>query len=385
MNKKVVIAVAAVVVIAAAWFALKPAAGPSADADTIKIGVYLPITGGNAVGGGLELDGVKLAYEEQKEVLGKKIELVVVDNKSDKVEAANAVKRLISKDKVNAIVGTYGSSLAMAGGDVAEKNHIPMVGTSCTNPLVTQGKKYSFRVCFIDPFQGAGASQYALTELKAKTAACLIEVTEDYSVGLASFFERHFTANGGKIVAKLNYQKGDQDFTAQLTEIISKNPDVLYIPANFAEAAIIMRQAYELGAKFQILGGDATDNPEMVKIAGKACEGYSFTTFAYAPEMPNMNDKQKAFTESWKKLYKDKQPNALAACGYDAYSIIIDAIKRAGSADPEKIQEALAKTVDFEGVTGKTTINASHDAEKSIGIMRVVSGQRVFFTVVDPK
>lgn len=383
--KKIIIAIAVIAIAAFAWFALKPADGPSANADTIKIGVYLPITGANAAGGELELDGVKLAYEQQKEVLGKKIELVVVDNKSDKVEAANAVKRLISKDKVNAIVGTYGSSLAMAGGDVAEKAGIPMVGTSCTNPMVTQGKKYSFRVCFIDPFQGSGASQYALTELKAKTAACLIEVTTDYSVGLASFFEDHFTKNGGKIVAKLNYQSGDQDFTAQLTEIISKNPDVLYIPANFAEAAIIIRQARELGGKFQILGGDATDNPEMSKIAGDAAEGYSFTTFAYAAEMPNMNDTQKAFTEAWGKLYKDKEPNALAACGYDAYSIIIDAIKRANSADPEKIQEELAKTVDFAGVTGKTTINATHDAEKSIGIVRIANGKREFFKVVDPK
>lgn len=149
-----------------------------------------------------------------------------------------------------------------------------MVGTSCTNPLVTQGKKYVFRVCFIDPFQGAGAADYALKELKAKSAAMLIEVTEDYSVGLGNFFKQNFTKNGGKIVSVMNYQKGDQDFTAQLTEIISKNPDVLYIPANFAEGAIIMRQARELGAKFSILGGDAMDNPEMVKIGGDSVEGF---------------------------------------------------------------------------------------------------------------
>ena len=142
-------------------------AGMAMAAETVKIGVYLPITGGNAIGGQLELDGVKLAHQQYPTVDGKKIELVVVDNKSDKVESANAVKRLIEKDKVRAIIGTYGSSLAMAGGEVAEKAGIPMVGTSCTNPLVTQGKKYVFRVCFIDPFQGAGAADYALKELKA--------------------------------------------------------------------------------------------------------------------------------------------------------------------------------------------------------------------------
>jgi branched-chain amino acid transport system substrate-binding protein len=360
-------------------------AGAAMAAGTIKIGVYLPITGGNAVGGGLELAGVKLANKQLPTVLGKKVQIIVVDNKSDKVEAANAVKRLIEKEKVNAIVGTYGSSLAMAGGEVAEKAKVPMVGTSCTNPLVTQGKKYVFRVCFIDPFQGAGAAAFATQKLHAKKAACLIEVTEDYSVGLSSFFERAFKKDGGKIVAKLNYQKGDQDFTAQLTQIIAKKPDVLYIPANFAEGAIIMRQARELGAKFKILGGDAMDNPEMVKIGGKSVEGFSFTTFAYAPEMPNMNPTQKTFTANWKKANGKKLPNALAACGYDAYSIIINAIKRANSDNPQKIAAALAATKNFPGVTGLTTINKTHDAEKSIGIMQIKNGKRIFLTVVNPK
>ncbi len=303
-------------------------AGMAMAAETVKIGVYLPITGGNAIGGQLELDGVKLAHQQYPTVDGKKIELVVVDNKSDKVESANAVKRLIEKDKVRAIIGTYGSSLAMAGGEVAEKAGIPMVGTSCTNPLVTQGKKYVFRVCFIDPFQGAGAADYALKELKAKSAAMLIEVTEDYSVGLGNFFKQNFTKNGGKIVSVMNYQKGDQDFTAQLTEIISKNPDVLYIPANFAEGAIIMRQARELGAKFSILGGDAMDNPEMVKIGGESVEGFSYTSFAYSPNMPEklMSPIQKQFTAQWRKAFPGKDPAALTGCGYDAYLIIYNPI-----------------------------------------------------------
>ena len=375
LTKKILLAFCVVLVMA----------GMAVAADTVKIGVYLPVTGGNAIGGQLELDGVKLAHKEAPMVLGKKVEIIFVDNKSDKVEAANAVKRLVDKEKVNAIIGTYGSSLAMAGGEVAEKAHVPMMGTSCTNPLVTQGKKYVFRVCFIDPFQGAGAAAFAKEELKAKTAACLIEVTEDYSVGLASFFERSFTKNGGKIVSKLNYQKGDQDFTAQLTEIISKKPDVLYIPANFAEGAIIMRQARELGAKFKILGGDAMDNPEIVKIGGDSVEGFSYTTFAYAPEMPKMSPIAKKFTENWKKAFPGKDPNALTACGYDSYMIIIDAIKRAKSDNPEKITAALAATKNFPGVTGNTTINASHNAEKSVGIMQIKNGKRIFLTVVEPK
>ena len=359
----------------------------AAAAESVKIGVYLPITGGNAVGGQLELDGVKLAHNQYPTVDGKKIELVVVDNKSDKVEAANAVKRLIEKDKVRAIVGTYGSSLAMAGGEVAEKAGVPMVGTSCTNPLVTQGKKYVFRVCFIDPFQGAGAADYALKELKAKTAAMLIEVTEDYSVGLGNFFKQNFTKNGGKILSVMNYQKGDQDFTAQLTEIISKSPDVLYIPANFAEGAIIMRQARELGAKFKILGGDAMDNPEMVKIGGQSVEGFSYTTFAYSPNMPEklMSPIQKQFTAQWRKAYPGKDPAALTGCGYDAYLLIYNAIKSSKSTDPEKITAAIAATKGMPGVTGTTTINQTHDAEKSVGIIRIENGKQVFHAIVNPK
>ncbi|MCD7877626.1 MAG: ABC transporter substrate-binding protein [Cloacibacillus porcorum] len=362
-------------------------AGMAMAAETVKIGVYLPITGGNAIGGQLELDGVKLAHQQYPTVDGKKIELVVVDNKSDKVESANAVKRLIEKDKVRAIIGTYGSSLAMAGGEVAEKAGIPMVGTSCTNPLVTQGKKYVFRVCFIDPFQGAGAADYALKELKAKSAAMLIEVTEDYSVGLGNFFKQNFTKNGGKIVSVMNYQKGDQDFTAQLTEIISKNPDVLYIPANFAEGAIIMRQARELGAKFSILGGDAMDNPEMVKIGGESVEGFSYTSFAYSPNMPEklMSPIQKQFTAQWRKAFPGKDPAALTGCGYDAYLLIYNAIKNAKSTDPEKITAAIASTKDMPGVTGTTTINKTHDAEKSVGIIKIENGKQVFHAIVNPK
>ena len=373
--------------LAAAFSMVLLLSGAALAAETVKIGVYLPITGGNAIGGQLEVDGVKLAHKQYPTIDGKKIELVVVDNKSDKVESANAVKRLIEKDKVRAIIGTYGSSLAMAGGEVAEKAHIPMVGTSCTNPLVTQGKKYVFRVCFIDPFQGAGAADYARKELKAKTAAMLIEVTEDYSVGLGNFFKQNFVKNGGKLVSVMNYQKGDQDFTAQLTEIISKKPDVLYIPANFAEGAIIMRQARELGAKFSILGGDAMDNPEIVKIGGKSVEGFSYTSFAYSPNMPEklMSPIQKQFTAQWRKAYPGKDPAALTGCGYDAYLLIYNAIKHAKSTDPEKITAAIAATKDMPGVTGITTINKSHDAEKSVGIIKIVNQKQTFHAIVNPK
>ncbi|MFP5240593.1 MAG: ABC transporter substrate-binding protein [Acidobacteriota bacterium] len=354
--------------------------------DTVRIGVFLPLTGQNAFGGQLELEGVQMAYKEAGTVLGKKVELFVVDNKSDKVEAANATKRLIEKEKVQAIIGTYGSSLAMAGGEVSEKAGIPQVGTSCTNPLVTQGKKYIFRVCFIDPLQGAGAATYAYKTLGFKKAAMLVDVANDYSVGLSNFFKKSFTKLGGQVVSTLNYQSGDQDFTAQLTKIISEKPDVLFIPSYFAEGAIIMKQAKELGATFKIMGGDAMDNPDIVKIGGKAVEGFVQTTFPYDPSMKNMNPTAKKFTDTWKATHPaDKEPNVNAALGYDAYMIIIDAIKRAGSAKPEDITKALAATKGFEGVTGSTTINETHDAVKPIGMIVIKDGKKVYEGEITPE
>jgi len=351
----------------------------------VKIGVYLPLTGQNAFGGQLELDGIKLANQDIPEVLGQKIELAVMDNKSDKVESANAVKRLIDRDKVVAIIGTYGSSLAMAGGEVAEAAKVPVVGTSCTNPLVTLGKTYYFRACFIDPYQGAGAATYAVKNLKAKKAALLIDVSNDYAVGLGSFFERSFEKQKGEIVAKLKYNSGDTDFTAQLTEIISKQPDVLFIPAYFAEGGIIMKQARELGAKFRIMGGDAMDNPETVSIAGEASEGFVHTTFPYDPAMPNMNAQAKAFTAAWNKANPNKEPNVNAALGYAAYVMIIDAIKRAGEATPEAITKALAATKDLDTPLGRLTLDQDHNPAMPVGIIEIKGGKRVYVGEIQPE
>lgn len=365
--------------------ALGAAATAFAAGDPIKIGVYLPLTGQNAFGGQLELEGVKLAHKEMPTVLGRPVELVVVDNKSDKVEAANAVKRLTERDKVVAMIGTYGSSLAMAGGEVAEKAKVPAVGTSCTNPLVTQGKKYYFRACFIDPYQGAAAATYAYENLGLKKAGVLMDVSNDYAVGLSAFFERYYKKLGGTVVAKLKYSSGDQDFTAQLTELISKKPDIVFMPAYFAEGAIIMKQARELGATFRLIGADAMDNPDTIKIGGKAVNGFMHTTFPYDIGMANMSVEAKKFTEAWKKTYPDKDPNVNAALGYNCYFLIMDAITRAGKADPESITKTLAETKDLATPLGSITINASHDAEMPVGIIEYKDGKRVYVGEVTPK
>ena len=351
---------------------------PAMAAEPVKIGVYLPLTGQNAFGGQLELDGIKLAQQAKPQVLGRDVELVVVDNKSDKVEAANAVKRLVERDNVSAYIGTYGSSLAMAGGEVGEKAKVPGVGTSCTNPLVTQGKKYYFRACFIDPYQGAAAASYAYKTLGMKKAAILMDVANDYSVGLCSFFKRSYKKLGGEIVADMKYNSGDQDFTAQLTEIINQKPDIVFMPAYFAEGAIIMKQARELGGTFVMMGADAMDNPDTVKIGGKAVEGFLHTTFPYDVNMPNMSPAAKAFTDAWKAAYPDKDPNVNSALGYVCYNLIIDAITRAGSDDPEAITKALAETKNFATPLGTLSINATHDAELPVGIIQYKNGKRSY-------
>lgn len=360
-------------------------AGTACAEDTIKIGVYNSLTGRTAFGGQLELEGTQMAHQEVPELLGKKVELIVVDNKTDKVEAANAVKRLVERDKVVAVIGTYGSSLAMAGGEVAEAAKIPMMGTSCTNPLVTQGKMYVFRACFIDPYQGAGAATYAVNTLGMKKAALLFDMANDYSVGLATFFKNSYKKLGGEIVSELKYNSGDQDFTAQLTEIISKEPELLFIPADFAEGAIIMKQARELGAEFQIMGGDAMDNPELVNIGGDAVEGFIQTTFPYDVTMADMSPIAKTFTENWKKIHPDKAPNVNAALGYDAYMLVANAITTAGSAEPDAIRAALSQIKDFPGVTGSKTINETHDAESPVGIIQIKDGKRVYVGEVSPE
>ena len=376
MRKMLALALAAALVVAGTAFA--------AD-DVIKVGIFNCLTGQNAFGGQLELEGTQLAHSLMPEILGKKVELVVVDNKSDKVEAANAVTRLIENDKVNVIIGTYGSSLAMAGGEVAEQAGIPVIGTSCTNPLVTLGKKYYFRACFIDPFQGAGAATYAFKNLGLKKAATLIDVANDYSVGLGTFFRNAYKKMGGEIVAELKYQSGDQDFTAQLTELISKKPDIVFLPAYFAEGAIVLKQAKELGAEFRFIGADAMDNPEIVTLGGDAVEGFMHTTFAYDPSMKEMNPVAAKFTEEWKKVHPDKDPNVNSALGYDCYVMVADAITRAGSAEPAKIRDALEATKDLPTVTGVTTINATHDAEKEMGIVEIRNGKKTFLGLVKPE
>lgn len=361
----------------------------TAASDTIKIGVFEPITGANAAGGSLELDGIKLANKLYPEVLGKKVELVIVDNKSDKVEAANAVARLIEKDKVSVILGSWGSGYSIAAGDVVKKAQVPAIGTSCTNPLVTKGNDFYFRVCFIDPFQGTVLAKYAFEKLGAKKAAIIQEVSNDYAVGLAKYFTDSFkklTNDPNSIVSVSNYNTGDQDFTAQLTNIKKSNPDIIFAPGNFTESALVISQARQLGIKTQFLGGDTWETPDFITVGKESVEGAIFSTF-FAEELfagkQQLTQETTKFLEAYKKDHTD-QPAAVTALAYDAYILALDAMKRADSSDPIKIKEQLAVTKGFDGAAGKITLDENGDAQKFAVIKTVKGGKFTYVDTVQP-
>lgn len=359
--------------------------GGNTSSDVIKIGVFEPMTGASAAGGEMTVEGVKLANEMKGEVLGKKVELVIVDNKTDKVEAANAASRLIEKDKVVAIIGSYGSSLSMAAGDIVKKAKVPAVGCSPTNPLVTLNNDYYFRVCFIDPFQGTVMANYAVTDLKAKKAAIIQDVTQDYSVGLSKYFVDAFkelTGDENSIVGSASYNTGDSDFTAQLTNIKSLNPDVIFAPGNYGESALLIKQARDLGITVPILGGDTWEAPEFMEIGREAVEGAVFSTH-FTAEAP-VTELSKTYLDAYKAKYK-KDANAFGALGFDAYMVILDAIEKSNSTDPVAIRDAIAKTKDFVGATGNITLDENGDAVKSAVIKKVEGGQFKYLTTVEPK
>ncbi|WP_273720415.1 MULTISPECIES: ABC transporter substrate-binding protein [unclassified Bartonella] len=352
--------------------------------EPIEIGVYLPLSGQNAFGGQLEIKGIELAHKKVPEILGRKVKLIVVDNKSDKVEAANAVMRLTASEEVNGIIGSYGSSLSLSGGEIAEKAKTPTIATSSTNPLVTQGRKYSFRACFIDSYQGKGIATYVHETLHAKKAAILKDVSNDYAIGLSSYFGRAFKKLGGEVISNLNYNSGDQDFSAVLTQIIAQEPDILFIPSYFSEGAIIIKQARELGAKFRIMGGDAMDNPETVAIAGKAAEGFLHTTLPYSENMPDMSAAAREFTREWRKAYPDQEPNINSVLGYTSYMMFMKAIEDAGSADREKITTALSQLKGFKTPFGDMSMDENHNPKIPIGIIEIKDGKRVYLDEVKP-
>ncbi|MBN2260039.1 MAG: ABC transporter substrate-binding protein [Clostridiales bacterium] len=353
--------------------------------EVVKFGVFEPLTGANAAGGAMEIEGIELAQELYPEVLGMPIELVVVDNKSDKVEAANAATKLVDQDKVNAVIGSWGSSLSMAAGPIVMDAGIPAVGTSCTNPLVTLGNDFYFRVTFIDSFQGVVMANYAYEVLGASKVAIVQEISNDYSVGLVKFFTDEFiklTGDADSIVYVANYNTGDQDFTAQLTNIKSMNPDAIFAPGNYSESAMLIKQAKELDITTPFLGADTWETPEFIEIGGEAVNGTVFSTF-FDSQVP-LTPESEVFLDAYRAKF-NKEPASVTALAYDAYILLVNAIERAGSADPAAIRDALAETTGFDGAAGVIALDANGDAVKNAVIKTIENGEFTYLTTIAPK
>jgi branched-chain amino acid transport system substrate-binding protein len=375
--------VLAVLATAALLGACAKSGGDAAAAATIKVGEFASLTGKEATFGQSSHKGTQLAIEELNAgggVLGKKIELVYEDNRSTPGESATIAKKLITRDKVVALLGEVASGRSLEVAPIAQASQIPMISPSSTNPKVTQTGDYIFRVCFTDPFQGKLLAEFAKTTLKAQKVAIFSDVSAPYSVGLAQYFREPFAATG-QIVSEQKYTGGDKDFKAQLTVIKNSKPDAILVPGYYTDAGLIVAQARQLGITVPLFGGDGWEAPELIQIAGSALEGTYYSTH-FSPE--NTDPLVQKFVAAFKAKYSGESPDAMAALGYDSVMVLADAIKRAGVTDGPKLRDAIAATKDFAGVTGKTTLDAQRDASKSAVIITVKDGKFHYVETIAP-
>lgn len=361
-------------------------AAPPVAQDKIVVGVYADLTGDNSTFGEETRNGVQLAVEEVNKaggVMGKQVEVIVEDTRTDPTQARNVVTKLIQKDAVLAVIGEVASSMSLAGGPICDEYGVPMISPSSTNPAVTQIGEYIFRVCFIDPFQGEVMAKFAKENLKVSKVAILYDNTSDYSVGLADFFKQNFKKMGGTITGELTYKPADTDFRSQLTTIKGQNPEAIFIPGYYKSAGLIARQARELGITVPLLGGDGWSSPNLISGAGgpgKALEGCYFSDH-YSPEDPAPEIQE--FVSKYRAKF-GKVPGGLAALAYDAARLLFDAVQRAGSVDRAAVQKAIAQTKDFKGVTGSITIDENGDAKKAAVVLQIQGDKFTFTSRVEP-
>ena len=352
-----------------------------AASDEIKVGVNIEMTGNQANYGNAGLEGIRLAIKEANEaggINGKKITLVEADSKSEAAEAVNAATKLISDDKVQVILGPAVTANVIAESQVATDNKVPVIGFAATNPEVTvengQVKPFIFRSCFIDPQQGTVMAKFATKELKAKTAVMYIDSSSDYSKSLGKVFKETFEAAGGKVLMEESFLAKDQDFKAALTKLKTANADVIFVPAYYEEVGKIVKQARELGITCPMLGTDGWDDPKVADIAGVAALNNTFFSTHYFSEDPGA----KSFIDAFTKEY-GHAPNVFAALGYDAGKLLVDALKRANSTDPEAIRKAIEETKDLQVATAKITMDpATHNPIKDAIIIENKDGKYTF-------
>ena len=356
-------------------------------AKEIKIGLITPLSGDVKTYGESVRNAFLIAVEEANAkggVAGMKITYVIQDDKNDATEAANVANLLVNQHRVKAIVGAVTSKATIPVSDIIQAAKIPTLTPTATNPKVTvadgKRKDYMFRSCFIDPFQGMVMAKFSRETLKRKRAAVLFDASNDYSKGTAEVFRDGFRKLGGATAAFEAYGKDDVDFSALLTKVKASGADVMFLPDYYNKVGLIAKQAQEKGLKIQLVGPDGWDSPDLVKVAGSAIEGGYFSNH-YSP------DDRRPEVVAWVKKYRERHgqvPDALGTLAYDGTKLLLEAIRKAGSDDPRKIRDALASIRDFNGVTGKSTLDRNGDSVKSAAIVKIEGGRQKFVKTVNP-
>ena len=350
--------------------------------DPIKVGEFASLTGGSASFGQSSHKGTALAVEELNAaggVLGRKIELITEDDQSLAGQPATIVKKLISQDKVVAILGEVASSKSLEAAPICQQNGIPMITPASTNPKVTEVGDYIFRICFIDPFQGTVMAKFAQAK-GWKKVAVLTDVKQDYSVGLSEFFVKSFTGAGGTISKEQKYSSGDKDFKPQLTSIKASQPDAIFVPGYYAEVSLIAKQARMLGIKVPLLGGDGWVGDSLLKVAGNSLDGSFFSChFSADDKAPKVQE----FVSKYKAKY-GAVPDDMAALGYDSAMILAAALRKAGTTEPKALRDAIASTRDHDGITGRITLDEKRNATKPAVILTIGNGGFQFVETVAP-
>lgn len=358
--------------------------GGGGAANEILIGEYGSMTGSESSFGTSTHRGILMAVEEANAAgghQGKKFRVISYDDQGKSDEAVTAITKLITRDRVNLVIGEVASSRSIAAGAIAQQYRIPMISPASTNPKVTQLGDYIFRVCFIDPFQGKVMARFALENLKKKKAAVLRDIRSDYSMGLADFFSKEFKAMGGEVVTDVAYSTGDIDFKSQLTAIRSKKPEAIFVPGYYTEVGLIARQAKELGLGLPLLGGDGWDSDKLTEIGGDAIVGHYFSNH-YSQE--DKSPAVQAFIEKYRKQYKET-PDSMAVLAYDAALVAINGVKQAKDLSPAAIRDALAQTKGLQGVTGVISLNENRDAVKPAVVMKVAGPKAYsYVTTINP-
>lgn len=348
----------------------------------VTIGVYEPASGENGPGGKQEVLGIKYAQSIRPtvEINGETytVELKEVDNQSDTTKAVSAAQSLVSSN-VAVVLGSYGSGVSIAAGDTFKSAQIPAIGISCTNPQVTDGNEYYFRVCFLDPFQGTVMANFAKDEMQANTAFVITQLGDDYSAGLGNYFKQAFEGLGGTVL-EAQFQTGETDFNAILTNVLNSDADVIFAPSSIQTAPLLIQQARQMGITMPILAGDTWENESIITNAGQYATDVYLSTFF--DENDTSNPAAAEFVTGFKAWLNADAQNltnngggdgvaAVSALGYDAYNVALDALEAANSTVGADVQAALPG-VNYTGVTGSITFNETGDANKDMAYVKTI-------------